>query len=195
MKIVKSILKNKEFLKLKKIKEINSRHINQSVFEHSVAVMKAMESLLAYEKNRKWLNKKIGKHTRKELLVISSLLHDNAKPSVFMKNKDKTTKCPSHELLGGFLFGKYLKDSNLNEKDLDFIKHIIFYHGFAFDAVRESIMNPKNKKIILTKFRQITKPYSKELILMVMADSTGSDFKRMNPEGFKSEMEFCRKLI
>ena len=195
MKIIKSIMKNKEFLKLKKIRENNSRHLNQYVFDHSIAVMKAMQKSLSSFKNQKWLKQKIGKYSRGDLLIISSLLHDNAKSRIFREYKDRTTRSPSHELLGAYLFDKYLKGSDFSKKDLDFIKHIIYYHGFAFDAIREAILHPKNRKMILKKFYQITKPYSKELVLMMMADSTGSDFKRMNPAGFKEEIEFCRRLI
>ena len=195
MKIITSILENKEFLKLKNLKEKNARHDNQSVHKHTVAVMNAMENLLSSFKNQKWLKQKIGKHSREDLLIIASLLHDVAKALTFMKNADKTTKCPSHELLGSFLADDYLKNSDMNQKDLDFVKNIIFYHGFAFDAIRQCVAKPKSKKIILAKFRRITKPYSKELILMMMADSTGSDFQRMNPGEFKREMEFCRRLI
>lgn len=97
-----------EYYQLKKVTENGPWHLNQNVFDHVVAVFASLEEVLKLkflEKNEKekiikYLNKKIGKYLRKELLIIATLLHDIAKADLLIKDKNENTQCPGHEVIG-----------------------------------------------------------------------------------------------
>jgi len=70
-----------ELYELKDVIEINTWHDHDPVFNHTLNVMK---NLLALEKKlgakgNALLSRRIGFHTRRELLFLAAMLHDIAK--------------------------------------------------------------------------------------------------------------------
>jgi hypothetical protein len=97
-----------EYYALSLVSENNPWHVNQNVFDHSVAVFVGLEGVLKLNflkgihkiKIQKHLDEKIGKSARKELLIVATVLHDIAKKDLLIKLPSGNTVCPAHEVIG-----------------------------------------------------------------------------------------------
>ena len=107
-----------EFFELKNFVENNSWHNNDSIFNHTLAVLEELEKLLKSINNKikVYLNQKIDEHTRKDLLFLGTLFHDIAKSNTLIKNGDLTS-CPKHEEEGSEKVQAILKRFDLSERE------------------------------------------------------------------------------
>lgn len=181
-----------EIYALKKVVENSTWHEKQDVFEHTMAVLEQLEFLLNMKvfklsKKRilqKQLAKRVGNHTRKDLLIVSTLLHDIAKPVTAIKDKTGMVRCPGHELLGSEMVKSFSIRLGLNKKDEDFVKRIVFSHGFIV-AVLDQIMDKGNEEYYINSYENMVGDIYYELLLLFYSDLLGSNLKRLNPKEYK----------
>lgn len=191
-----------EYYALKEATENNPWHLNQNVFDHVVAVFKGLETTFEFdflrkktkEKIKEHLKKQVGNHTRRELLIISTLLHDIAKTIVLIKDSNGFTMCPAHEIIGGVMVGKFAKRFNLNKKAQDCIKKIVHFHGFTNDILT-LVIRKKNLNKHLELFKEAVEGIHIELFLLMYADILGSDLKKAIPEEYKNRTQAIISLL
>ena len=181
-----------EIYALRKIVENGAWHERQDVFTHTMAVLEQLESLLRMKvfkpSKRKILQielgKKVDNYTRKELLTISTLLHDIAKPITIMKDKAGMVRCPGHEFFGSGMVESFSLRFGLSKKDEDFVKRIVYSHGMIVEVLNQ-IMGKGNKEYYLSSYKNVVGDIYYELLLLFYSDLLGSDLKRLNPKEYK----------
>lgn len=184
-----------EFYELKNYIENNDWHNNDSVFNHTLSVLKELKKLLETTSNKinSYLNQKIDNHTKKDLLFLGALFHDIGKSDSFVKFNESTS-CPKHEELGSEKVRQILNRFDLSNQEKDIVIRIVKYHG-EIHTILDS--EPKNDKLEEQYQKFKTKHYDifMELILLGMADTLGSQLKDNNPEEFNFRIDFYKKII
>jgi len=182
-----------EFFELENFIENNAWHNNDSVFNHTLAVLDELEKLLKNVNNKinSYLNQKVDGHIRRELLFLGALFHDIAKSDVLVKNGDLTS-CPKHEEVGSEKVKSILDRFDLSDREKAVVADIVKYHGEI-----HIILNPKNNKTEeqFDKFKSERHDIFTELILLGMADTLGSQLKDNDPDGFKFRIDFYQRII
>ncbi len=182
-----------EFFELEKFIESNPWHNNDSVFNHTLAVLEELEKLLKNINNKinSYLNKKVDEHTKRELLFLGTLFHDIAKSDVLVKNGNSTS-CPKHEEVGSEKVKSILNRFDLSAREKAMVVNIVKYHGEI-----HIILNPNNDKIDeqFAKFNSERHDIFTELILLAMADTLGSQLKDNNPDEFTFRINFYKRII
>ncbi len=176
-----------EFYELEEIVENNDWHINQSVFKHTLSVLKNLNNLFrkyTFEFGKP-LNAKISKYSRKQLLFIAALLHDIAKKET-IKNHKRFTECPHHEAKGAVKARKILMRFDLSQKEKDFVIKIIRKHGLTHKL-------PVSNGKYFAAFKKRNEDIFLELILLAIADMQGTMLKIRSPDDFKKRFEFYEK--
>lgn len=187
-----------EIYALAKVIENGPWHNNQNVFEHTMAVFKQFE--LLFKENIlksqiiEQLKLKVGKHTRKELLTISVLLHDIAKPVTFVKDKTGMVRCPGHEFFGSNMIKLFSSRFGFDKKDEAFVRNIVFYHGYIVETLNQ-IMDKGNKKYYIESYKEIVGNIYCELVLLFYSDLLGSDLKQSNPEEFNKRKNLTLEFL
>ena len=184
-----------EYYKLASITENNAWHINQNVFDHVVGVFAGLEEVLKFkdlnnsqvEKIYRYLSTKIGLRTRKEVLIVATLLHDIAKTDTLVKHKDGTTSCPSHELIAAGRVKHFSKRFGLNKDDEIYVERIVRYHGFISEILNLIIEN-SNKEKYSVIFEETVGDVAIELILLMYSDILGCDLKTADIKGYKDRI-------
>lgn len=191
-----------EYYSLKSVKENNAWHDNQVVFDHVVAVFAGLEEALKlnFLKKRsgniikKHLKKIIGKRSKEELLIISTLLHDIAKKDTVIKDKMGRANTPGHEIIGSVLVKKFSRRFGLNKKDKDYVKRIVHFHGFISDILSLIIARGNYLKYF-NLFEQVVGDIGIELALLMYADILGSDLDKSDPSGAKERLFILTKFL
>ncbi len=183
-----------EFYKLKNCIENNNGHNNDSVFNHSINALKEYEDFFFKNKNSevgKYLNQKIDKHTRKELLFVSILFHDIAKPETFSL-VDDISSCVGHEELGAKKVKNILKIFKLSGLEeniiINTIKHHNLLHGFAKKNIN---FCDKSLNDFCNKYFYIIT----ELTILAISDIRGSQLKEINFEKFYTRDDYFNNFI
>ncbi len=150
--IIEQIISTRLFLRLKDINENNEGwHDNESTFDHLVKTSKIARDEREGEfiQNRdakkcfqEWMEEDISGVQRKDIVVISALVHDCGKLLSFKEANDikpimlkrsttpDQTMFPSHEYWGGKLVVKeILKDISLPEEVKKYIAESVKQHG------------------------------------------------------------------
>lgn len=182
-----------ELYELQKIVENNLWHTEDSVFNHTLSVLKELGRLLKRIKGKvnSRLNKKIGNHSRKELLFLGALFHDIGKKETF-KKENNVTKCPKHEGKGAEKLKKIISRFDLSKKEQKFIIRIVKNHN-----VFHELLDHQDKSFD-GRYRKIKKKYSDillELILLSTADILGSQLKDRKPGEFELRINFLKSKI
>lgn len=182
-----------EFYELKNVIENNSWHNNDSVFNHTLAVLEKLEDLFKKANNRinSYLNQIVDRNTKKQLLFLGAIFHDIAKKETIVKNVNLTS-CPKHEELGSVKVKNILDRIDLSETEKDIVVEIIKHHGSI-----HIILDPKNDKLEeqYRNFKSNNPNIFLELILLAMADTLGSQLKDNSPDEFNFRMNFYNKII
>lgn len=177
-----------EFYELKKIIENNEWHIKDYVFNHTINVLINLEKLFKkYANLNKYLNRKIGHHSRKQLLFLSTLLHDIAKKDTIIKKRG-ITSCPAHDIKGGIKAKRILKRFDLSASEINFVAKIVRKHALLYNMLR---MTHKSRDLQIARHKDILV----ELSLLSIADMLGSQLKIKNPEKFKKGMYFYKDIL
>jgi UTP:GlnB (protein PII) uridylyltransferase len=182
-----------EFFELENFVENNTWHNNDSVFNHTLAVLEELEKLLKNINNKinSYLNQTVDKHTKRELLFLGTLFHDIAKSDVLVKNGDSTS-CSKHEEVGSEKVKLILDRFDLSDREKAIVANIVKYHGEI-----HIILDLKNNKIDeqFNKFKTDRHDVFTELILLAMADTLGCQLKDNNPGEFTFRINFYKRII
>ncbi|MBU0998241.1 HD domain-containing protein [Patescibacteria group bacterium] len=181
-----------EIYDLKEVVEDNGWHKKQDVFTHTLAALKQLEIILdlktfsSQKKDflKKHLKEKIGNYTRKDLLIVSTLLHDIAKPITAMKDKTGIVRCPGHEFFGSVMVESFSSRLGLSKKDEEYVKRMVFYHGFIVEVLNQ-IMSKENKNYYLNSYKKAVGDIYYDLLLLFYSDLLGSNLKELNPKEYK----------
>lgn len=176
-----------EYYQLAYITENNTWHNQQNVLDHVIKVFCGLEKILKFDKLNptskklieKYLSIKIGNQSRKNILIVATLLHDIAKINTLIIGKDGTTCCPGHELIGASRVKKYSALFDLDKKAEQYVELIVRYHGFIGEIVN-LIIQHKNKEKYLKIFQETVSDVDLELVLFTQAELLGLDIQEGN---------------
>lgn len=195
-----------EYYDLEKVTENSLWHNNQNVLDHVIGVFEGLEIVLGLEGFEKievnflskYLSMKIGAISKKDALIVATLLHDIAKIDAFVKWPDGTAGCPGHELIGAGKVKKFSDRFGLDVSDESYVEKIVRYHGFISEILNLIIAN-KNKDKYLEIFEDTVGDVAIELILLMHADLLGSDLEKGDKSAYDNRIEvldwMLRKLI
>jgi UTP:GlnB (protein PII) uridylyltransferase len=166
-------------------------HQQESVFDHTLSVMEALEKIFSDNKNIESLfDKKIDNYTRKELLMIASAFHDIGKKEAMVK-EGEFTRCTGHEKIGVEKAGAVLNRFDLSEKETLIILDIIANH-----SVFHYLLNPANQNFE-KELKDLREKFSgsiyAELIILSYADTVNSKLRTAGPDEFKYRIDFYKK--
>lgn len=180
-----------EFYDLRRVVEKNAWHDKEMTFNHTLAVLSELETLLA-KYNNAYLNESTGNCKRKDLVFLAALLHDLGKPDAYLINEDDTTSFPEHEKIGAQKAAAVLKRFDLLDWEVKAICDMIRYHGAIHDMI-----NPKDAELDkkLAEFRQEHKGIFFELMLLCFADTLASNLKLSRPADFQFRIAFYQKAL
>jgi len=165
-------------------------HQQESVFDHTLSVMSALEKIFLENKNLKsQFDQKIGSHTKKDLLEVAGLFHDIGKKEAMVK-EGEFTRCPGHEKIGVEKAEKILSRFNLSKEESQRILDIIANHSEFHYILKPDNQNfIKNLEVLKNKVANIYP----ELIILSYADTVNSKFKSIDPKGYKYRIDFYQK--
>jgi len=145
--IIQTIIKKKEFRKLKSVKENNPWHDHESVYDHSIKTMKIAKKEVkgkfitnhkAKELYFHFINKHIDGIKRADVMVLIALLHDIGKAlsykeggqilPVVTTHKNGLTTAPGHQYYGSTLVEDLLTPLGFSPKLIFYIAKIITLH-------------------------------------------------------------------
>ncbi|MFH0869979.1 MAG: HD domain-containing protein [archaeon] len=181
-----------EIYELKKIIEINPWHDHDSVFDHTLSVMKNLslvEKKLG-KKGKALLGRKIGPHSRKGLLFLAATLHDIAKGET-LRIHVGLTSCKGHDILGAEKAKKMLNRFNLSAKEKAFIVGIIRMHHLVHNIFDESDDIPRS-------FREFKDSHSDlflELTMLGYADTLGCKPEKSVLENLRLRFKFYKGML
>jgi hypothetical protein len=189
-----------EFESLKQSIENNGGHDHQTTFDHTVSVMRGMETLFQAEfltpadteVLANHLAQKIETHTRKDLLRLLVLVHDLAKPETTVTNPDGTTGCPGHELLSVARVQEFQDRFELGQSEVTWVQQLVRLHGEPHQLLTLGLAKPAEQVKIMNTFIAVVGDGALELILMVHADLLGGDLATLNPQEFEARTALCR---
>ena len=146
--ISQKIISSPLFLKLKDVRENNSYHDHEAVYDHLIKTFEKAKLEIKGEnitnpdakaKYLEFLNQEVGGVKKEILLQILALVHDIGKMTSFtekgqtkhMVNKkdDGTTEAPGHEYAGSVIANELLKDTGLSNEAIDYLAKGIRLHN------------------------------------------------------------------
>jgi putative nucleotidyltransferase with HDIG domain len=185
------LLKNKflkelpKFYSLKNNIENNPWHKNQTTFDHTILVLKALKKNIQQYKNlHKYLNQKVETNTRQDILFTATMFHDIAKPQTQIITKEGWTMFPNHEKESANLAKNILKQFNLTTKEINLICEIIQNH----DEIHH-FLNQNPTETSLEKIKQIHPNIFIYILLLTKSDTEGSNLKELFPSLFQTRIE------
>ncbi len=170
-------------------------HDNESVFDHTLSVISALEKLFLGAKGniKKLLNQKIDKNTRKILLKVAAIFHDIAKKETIAKDENGFTSCPHHAERGTEKTEKILEHFDLSRKEKQFILDIIGGHMYLHFLLAPE--NPNFQKDFVVIKNKILKQIYPESILLDYADTIGAGIRKTRPKEYRYRIDFYRREI
>jgi len=144
-----------EIYELKKTTENNSWHKSQNLFDHTIKVVANLDRILKSNSLSKLTRKlvdqrledRIGKYDRRDILMISAVLHVVGKPISLINNSDNTTRCPAHEIIGASLIPQFSKRFSLADGGEKHIKKLVEYHSLFIDIRNQVLIKGKSNII------------------------------------------------
>lgn len=186
-----------KFYELKNVTENMSWHNRESVFDHTLAVLRDLERILGTLPDestmKQALCEKIDTHTREALLRVATLFHDIAKPETIVTDDDGTTRCPGHERAGSEKVGAILKRFDLSDREIERIEQVIENHGLLH------AMLPPSKPEFAQEYEEFKGRFLDniypELMLLAYADTIGSYQRETAPEEYRARVSFYEQEI
>lgn len=180
-----------EFYVLKTVIEHNGSHDHDAVFDHCVRTAEKLLEILkqAPEHVREKLEEKSGGTRRKDLLFIAALFHDIGKS---ITSPDEAGAFLDHEKVGAQL----LRDVTLPKIDLSLsakerIVSMVENHGLLHLLV----IDTENLATRMEEAKQQHQAIWLELIILVLADTAGSDLAALDKERYQAKMSFFHTLL
>jgi UTP:GlnB (protein PII) uridylyltransferase len=130
------------------------------------------------------LGEKVGRYSRKDLLIVSAILHDIGKPVTLITKSDGTTSCPAHEIVGSSLIPLFSKRLSLAKKEEYYIRKIVEYHSLIIDIQNQIIIKSK-KEYYFNIYKTLVNDVKIELLLLHLSDLLVSDLNKTNPIEFE----------
>jgi len=192
-----------EFYQLKKYIENSSWHLNQSVFDHVIAVYASAEMLICgqlinntntLKPIKSYLSQTIGNQNREAIFRLAVLLHDNAKSDTLVIDQAGNAGCPGHELIGATKVWNYQKRFNFDNVAMEAVERIVRYHGLTSEMINQSIVTGKLQKYYQLLSETVGNVLG-ELILLMYADLSGSDLKKSDQKAFEDRIKILNKYI
>ena len=191
-----------EYYALRTVTENGPWHDHQNVFDHVVAVFTELEKVLSLDfltqeqkaKITQYLQERIDTHTKQELLMVATLLHDIAKKDTLVMDKNGGSRCPGHELLGAGQVKKFSERFGLSAAEEKRVERIVRWHGFISDVLTLILSNGQMEKYV-DLFRETVGDVEIELLLLMYADLHGCDLQKSAPEQFEKSAELLRKML
>jgi UTP:GlnB (protein PII) uridylyltransferase len=193
-----------EFYQLKTVEENSSWHDHQNVFDHVVKVVKSLESVLSgtqpvsdnFPLLVEKLNQPFASKTRKQLLILATLLHDIAKPTTVRELEGGIKACPGHEEAGAAMVSSFATRFGLTPAETARVEKIVRYHGQLHDALSKILAAaPESADEI---FATEIEPYQEivlELLLLMYADVMGSDLQASNSDEYDQRLTLITQRI
>jgi hypothetical protein len=187
---------------LKRTVENNSAHDQQSVLDHTLGVLAALNKNFSLEfvkdeKVRKKLQAYLGEKTeissRQTLIFLATVFHDVGKAQTLIEISPGVMACPGHELISKGIAREYLKEIELTIIEKSWILQFILLHGYVHGllAVR---LGRKDRKFF-DAFHDAAGDLTAGLLLFVHADNLGSDLQKLNPEDFAQRTQAIQDMI
>jgi hypothetical protein len=174
-----------EFYALKNNIENNPWHKNQTTYNHTILVLQALEKNIAkYTNLHKYLNQKVEKNTRRDILFAATMLHDIAKPKTLIITKEEWIMFPNHEKESAKLAKIILNKFNLTPNENSLICNIIENH----DEIH-SFLNQNPNIFSLEKSKQKHFNIFVYILLLTKSDTEGSNLKELLPNLFQTRIK------
>lgn len=185
-----------EYYELANVTENGLWHDNQNVLDHVIAVFAGLEKVLVFDgmaSSQKsfieiYLSEVIGTKTRREILMVATLLHDIAKVDTLVKRPDGIANCPGHELIGAARVKNFSERFDLSKKDEDYVERIVRYHGFISEILGAILVTGATEKY-LHLFKETVGDVALELVLLMHADLLGSDLARTDKKAYDDRIQ------
>ena len=137
-KLIEKILIEVDFKLLKDTLENNVCHDNESIYDHTLEIVKKLTESLSLDYLHKqgakhlaqtYFKQRIGKYSRAELFILSAFLHDLGKKETIQINEDGTTSCPGHEKVSANISKEALHKLKFKKEDVEYIYNVVKLHG------------------------------------------------------------------
>lgn len=182
-----------ELYDLKDVIENNDWHNDDSTLNHTLTVV---EKLLEIEKSlnenvKSYLDQKIDKNTRRDILFIAAIFHDIGKKEA-CKQVGMETSFAGHEEFGSFKVRGILDRFELSEREKEVIVKIIKNH----DEIH-TILDYKDGTLD-KRFEEVKnklKDIYLELVLLTLADTMGCQLKDNLPDEFEFRVNYYKKIL
>ncbi len=192
-----------ELLPLQQVIENNSGHKNQTTFDHTVKVMRGLETVLRGEflgaadqaVLQAYLHQRLASQTRGDLLRLLVITHDIMKPVVCVKNADGTTSFPGHEVLAAGRVPEFQARFGLELAEIQWVQQLVRLHGDPHGLLTAALALPDRQAQIIADFAAGVGDGAIELIVMVYADLLGGDLDTLNAADFKARTELCQAWL
>ncbi len=180
-----------EFYQLKTVIENNGGHASQSVFDHSIESVEALEDLVAELSPtlKAKLEEPVGNVTRGTILTIATLFHDIGKLN---EEANERGAFVHHDVLGAEL----VQTTVLKHIDLEPVARVRFVELIAHHLVLHYMSDDKesldeNMKKFFIEYEDI----ALELILLVLADLRGSNLPELNPSIYIFKDRYFKNIL
>lgn len=179
---------------LEKVIEANKWHNYESVLDHTKMVFSNLTLILKRRQGliSKYLNKKMGRYSKSELLLFVPILHDVGKAKT-MVTLDGITKCPNHEQQSMFETGPILDHFGFEGIEVDYVQNLVKHHGELNGILNKS--NDPSFPVQFNEFKNKNKEILLELFLHMIADTKGGFYRISDPEGYEFRIKFANKNI
>ncbi|HCC84829.1 MAG TPA: hypothetical protein DEP87_04055 [Candidatus Pacebacteria bacterium] len=192
-----------ELTSLQTVVENNLGHDHQSVFDHTVAVMRALEVNLPGEflsatnqlKFQNYFQQKITQHSRADLMRLAVLVHDLTKGETLVTQSDGVTSCPAHEILAAARVVEFQDRFELDQTEVEWTQQVVRLHGGPHGLLELGLAKPNQQAEILHQFVIGVDHQAIELLLMVLADLQGADFAKIAPTEFSAKTNLCQNWL
>lgn len=194
-----------ELYALRGVVEKNDWHDNESVFDHTLAVLKEVDLLLelkwitnSYVKSewRNYVREIVEVCSRQEILRIAALTHDFAKYETITRDSSGVTRCPNHEMKSADYILSQAEKFGLGSKDVALCYGLIKYHAEP-DRVHNSTINSSRQERgqAIRVLYDETKTFWRELLVLALADTLGNQLAKSRPQRYHSQVDFLLRCL
>lgn len=180
------IINSPLFLKLKTVIENSPWHDHEAVYDHLIKTHKIAEEqinggFITNEEARKlfldFTNESIDGVKRKDLMLITALIHDIGK-ILYYKENDKEqplrhenlegiTRMPGHEYYGSTIVSELLKDTGLTKENIEKIANVVRLHDTFNDG---HFNNSLSEEEIVDDIKARAEGFYKEVLFNIYCD-------------------------
>ena len=192
-----------ELYELKSVIEHNPWHNNQSVFDHTVAVVASLEKIFLFDflyansstAIRTYVSRQTNGYPLTGISLLGGLFHDIAKgTTIVIDPLTGQTQCPNHDHIGSALTPKILLRMHIKQQVRRDVQEIVKRHGEILEVVNRVLMNNDPEKEF--SLLRCTHPYMYLLLIIQgYADTMGSSLSVLNPKEYKKREIIYREAI